>query len=159
MIRQGRLGVEESVPKLKYDCYLAGGMHGRLGRDVLTERENARSICKQLGLKPYDPSEDELVKPHLIVDAKPNIRRMKWFVKKDFRNLDKCRSIVVLTGDKSSAGTAWEMARMYFKWKRPIVLVAPRMADGQLVNFSTVLATKICSTQGKALKWLKRRLG
>lgn len=146
------------MKKFIYDCYLAGGMHGRLGRDVLTERENARNICKQLGLKPYDPAQDELIKPHLVIDAKPNIRVMKWYVKKDFKNLDKCKTIVVLTGDKSSAGTAWEMARMYFKWRRPIILVAPRMYDKQLVNFSTVLATKICATQLGAFRYLKRRL-
>ena len=144
--------------KLVFDCYLAGGMHGRLGRDVLNERENARNECKALGLKPYDPSEDELVKPNQIIDAKPNLKRMRWFVQKDFRNLDKCRSIVVLTGDKSSAGTAWEMARMYFKHKRPIILVAPRMSDRMLVNFSTILATKICATQHQAFKYLARRL-
>lgn len=144
--------------KLIYDCYLAGAMHGRLGRDVLTERENARNICKQLGLKPYDPSEDENVKPHQIIDAKPNIKRMKGFVKKDFHNLDRCKAVIVLTGDKSSSGTAWEMARMYYRHRRPIVLVAPRMYDRQLVNFTTILATKICATQLQALRWLKRNI-
>lgn len=144
--------------KLIYDAYLAGAMHGRLGRDVLTERENARNICKQLGLKPYDPSEDEFVKPHQIIDVKPNTKRMKRFVKKDFHNLDRCKAIVVLTGDRSSAGTAWEMARMHYKHRRPIVLVAPRMYDRCLVNFTTILATKICATQLQALRWLKRRL-
>lgn len=144
--------------KLIFDCYLAGAMHGRLGRDVLTERENAVDICKQLGLKPYDPSADEYVKPHQIIDVKPNLKRMKRFVKKDFHNLDRCKAIVVLTGDKSSSGTAWEMARMYFKHKRPIILVAPRMYDKTLVNFSTILATKICPTQMAAFRWLKRRV-
>lgn len=144
--------------KLKYDAYLAGAMHKRLGRDVLAERENAKVICKQLGLKYYDPAEDELIKPHLVIDAKPDIRRMKWYVHKDFKNLDKCKAIVVLTGDSSSSGTAWEMARMYFHHKRPIILVAPRMVDRQLTNFTTVLATKICATQLQALRYLKRRL-
>jgi hypothetical protein len=147
-----------TLKKLRFDCYLAGAMHKRLGRDVLAERENAKTICKQLGLKYYDPAEDELIKPHAIIDAKPNIRLMKWFVKKDFKHLDQCRSIVVLTGDNASSGSLWEAARMYFKWKRPIVLVAPRMYDRQLTNFSTVLATKICATQLQALKFLKRRL-
>lgn len=143
---------------LKYDVYLAGAMHKRLGRDVLAERENAKAICRQLGILYYDPAEDELIKPHLIIDAKPNIKRMKWYVKKDFNNLDRCRAIVVLTGDNSSAGSSWEMARMYFKWKRPIILVAPRMYDKQLTNFSTVLATKVCATQAAAFRYVKRRL-
>jgi nucleoside 2-deoxyribosyltransferase len=146
------------MTNLKYDCYLAGAMHKRPGRDVLTERENAKTICKQLGLKYYDPAEDELIKPHLVIDAKPNIKRMKWYVSKDFKHLDSCRSIVVLTGDSSSSGTAWEMARMYFKHKRPIILIAPRMVDRQLTNFTTVLATKICATQKQAFIYLKRRL-
>src|SRR4029077_2996417 len=119
-------------------------MHNRLGRDVLAEREGARSICKDLRLECYDPAADEVIHASRIIDASPNMRRMRHFVKKDFRHLDQCKAIVVLTGDKSSSGTAWEMARMYFKWRRPIVLVAPRMYDKRLANFTTVLATKIC---------------
>jgi hypothetical protein len=146
------------VVKLKFDVYLAGAMHKRLGKDVLAERENAKTICRQLGLKYYDPAEDELIKPHAIIDAKPNMRRMKWFVKKDFKHLDQCKAIVVLTGDSASAGSNWEMARMYFKHRRPIILIAPRMFDRQLTNFSTVLATKICATQKQAFVYLKRRI-
>jgi len=144
--------------KLKFDTYLAGGMHGRLGRDVLNEREQARAICKELGLKPYDPALDEVIPTDKVIDAKPNLRRMRWFVDKDFKNLDKCKSITVLTGDKSSSGTAWEMARMFFKWKRPIILVAPKMYDRRLVNFTTILATKICATQLQALKWVRANI-
>lgn len=144
--------------QLAFDVYIAGSMHGRLGRYVLNERESARAICKELGLKPYDPAEDEVIHSSQLIDAKPSIRRMRWYVQKDFRNLDKCRSIVVLTGDKSSSGTAWEVARMYFLWGRPIVLVAPKMHDKRLCNFSTVLSTKICATQFQALKWLRKRL-
>jgi nucleoside 2-deoxyribosyltransferase len=147
-----------TMSRLTYDVYLAGAMHKRLGRDVLAERENAKTICKQLGLRYYDPAEDELIKPHEIIDAKPTIKRMKWYVKKDFKNIDRCRTVVVLTGDHSSSGTMWEMARMYFIHKRPIILVAPRMYDRQFVNFTTILATKICATQKQALVYLKRRL-
>lgn len=143
---------------LKWDCYLAGAMHKRLGRDVLAERENAKVICRQFDLTYYDPAQDEMIKPHLVIDAKPNIKRMRSYVKKDFKNLDRCRAVIVLTGDTSSSGTAWEMARMYFKHRRPIILVAPRMYDRQLTNFTTVLATKICATQRQALSYLKRRL-
>jgi nucleoside 2-deoxyribosyltransferase len=146
------------VTKLLYDCYLAGAMHKRLGRDVLAERENAKVICRELDITYYDPAQDELIKPHLIIDSKPDIRRMRWYVEKDFRNLDKCKAIIVLTGDTSSSGTAWEMARMYFKHRRPIILVAPRMFDRQLTNFTTVLATKICATQMSAFRYLKRSL-
>jgi hypothetical protein len=146
------------VTKLKWDCYLAGAMHKRLGRDVLAERANAKVICRRLGLTYYDPAEDETIEPRLIVDANPGLRRMKWYVKKDFRNIDKCKTVVVLTGDHSSSGTNWEMARMYFKHRRPVILVAPRMAARRFTNFTTVLATKICATQLEALKYLKRRL-
>jgi nucleoside 2-deoxyribosyltransferase len=144
--------------QLKFDVYLAGAMHGRLGRDVLNEREAARAICKDLGIRAYDPAEDEVIHSSQIIDAKPNLRRMRWFVDKDFRNLDQCRAIVVLTGDRSSSGTAWEMARMYFRWRRPIILVAPKMHDRRLVNFTTILATKICPTQMQAFRALKRVL-
>ena len=146
------------MSKLVFDCYLAGAMHKRLGRDVLAERENAKSICRQLKLSYYDPAEDELIKPHLVIDAKPNIHLMRQYVTKDFKNLDKCKAIVVLTGDNASSGSLWEAARMHFKWRRPVILVAPRMYDKQLTNFSTVLATKICATQLAAFRYAKRRL-
>lgn len=144
--------------KFRFDVYLAGAMHGRLGRDVLNEREAARSICKDLGIRAYDPAEDEVIHSSQVIDAKPNLRRMRWFVNKDFRNLDQCRAIMVLTGDRSSSGTAWEMARMYFKYKRPIILVAPKMYDRELVNFTTILATRVCPTQLQAFRVLKRLL-
>lgn len=143
---------------LRFDAYLAGAMHGRLGKDVLQERQNAKLLCKQLGVTYYDPAEDENIKPHAIIDAKPNMRLMRHFVKKDFKNLDRCKSVLVLTGDKSSSGTAWEIARMHFKWRRPVVLIAPRMYDGELVNFSTVLATKICGTPKQAIRYLRKKL-
>ncbi len=143
---------------LFYDVYIAGSMHGRFGADVLDERERAKTICYALGLTYYDPAEDETISPSRLIDSKPNMKRMHWYVRKDFKHLDRCKAIVVLTGDNSSSGTAWEMAYMHFIYGRPIVLVAPRMANKQLTNFTTVLATKICATQTQAFTYIKRRL-
>lgn len=144
--------------KLKYDVYLAGSMNGRLGRDVLDERHQAKQICKKLGLTYYDPAGDEVINPNAIIDTAMTRAKMAFFVRKDFRNLDRCRILVHLTGDKSSSGSAWEMGRTYYKLRRPIVLVAPRMYDKRNTNFTTILATKICPTQLTALRWAKRKL-
>lgn len=142
---------------LKYDAYLAGAMHGRLGREVLEERSKAKLACKLQGLSYYDPAEDEDINPNKIIDLKPNLRRMKWFVSKDDYHVDRSKVLLVLTGDRSSSGRLWECGRMFYHCKRPIVLVAPKMYHGQLTNFDTVKATKICETVEQAAIWIKRQ--
>lgn len=144
--------------KLKYDVYLAGQMHGRLGKDVLAERLAAKNLCKRLELTYYDPAEDEIVPPDEIIDTVPNRNLMRWYVQKDDRHIDQCRTLVILTGDKSSSGTLWEAGRMFYKNRRPIVAVAPLMYDGLLANFTTIKADKLCRTQEQALRWIKRSL-
>lgn len=144
--------------KYKYDLYLAGAMHGRLGKDVLNERANAKALCKKLGLTYYDPAEDEMIRPNIVIDKKPNLKRMKHYVRKDDFNLDHCHYLVVLTGDISSSGTAWEMGRMFYRNKRPIIIIAPRMYDKEFVNFTTIKVSKISATQKQALQWVKRRI-
>jgi len=128
----------DETTNLRYDVYIAGAMHGRMGFEVLDERDLAKYYCRLFGLTYYDPAEDEKIDRFKIVDANPNLELMRHYVEKDERNLDKCRGMLVLTGDKSTSGTAWEMARMYYKNCRPIVAVAPRIAKGQLTNFTAV---------------------
>ena len=142
---------------IRYDIYLAGAMHMRLGKDVLAERANAKTICKELGLTYYDPAEYEHIKPNEIIDVKPSRRRMAWYVRKDDKHVDQCKALLILTGDSASSGTLWEAGRMFYKNHRLIVAVAPRMCDGMLANFTTIKADKLCRSQKQALLWLRRR--
>jgi nucleoside 2-deoxyribosyltransferase len=143
---------------LKFDIYLSLGMHGRLGREVIEQTEEIKKLCKIYGVTFYSPCDDEVISPNKIIDIKPNIRRMKWFVRKDDDHVDKCRALLLLTGDKASSGTLWECGRMHYRNKRPIVVIAPRMYHGLLANFTTVKATKICETPEQAIRWIKRNL-
>ena len=147
--------------KIRYAVYLAGSMHGRRVKEVLRERAEAKEICRKLCLSYYDPADDEGLEhlsPDSIIDLKPNLRLMKSYVDKDDRHVDRSKYLLVLTGDKSSSGTAWEMARHYYRNRRPIVLVGPRQYDGLLTNFTTIKAEKICATLKQALTYIKRRI-
>lgn len=138
----------------KYAVYLAGAMHGRTVKEVLQERQTAVALCEMYGLSVYNPAGDEGLEdltPNSKIDIKPNLTRMEWYVEKDDSHLDQCRTLLVLTGDISSSGTAWEMARMYYKHNRKIILVAPKMAKQKLVNFTTVKADFIRPTQEEAI--------
>ncbi len=131
---------------LKYDLYIAGAMHGRSVGEVLRERAIAKFFCKAHKLSYYDPAADEgldKLNKNAIIDSKPNLKLMRHYVKKDDSHLDRCYYLLVLTGDISSSGTAWEMGRTYYKNRRPIILVSPKQHMGSLVNFTTVKATKI----------------
>jgi hypothetical protein len=131
-------------------------MHGRLGKEVLEERNRAKLACKLQGVTYYDPAEDENIAPNKIIDLKPNLRRMKWFVSKDDYHVDRCKTLLVLTGDKSSSGTGWEMGRMFYHCRRPIFIVAPKMYHHLLTNFTTIKAAKIFEDVETAVKWVKR---
>lgn len=143
---------------IKYDVYLAGAMHMRLGKEVLAERAEAKHICRDLGLTYYDPAEDEHIEPEELIDAKPSRRRMSWYVRKDDAHVDQCRALLILTGDGASSGTLWEAGRMFYRNHRPIVAVAPRMCDRFLANFTTIKASKLVRSQRKGLEWLDRHL-
>lgn len=150
------------MKKLKFDLYLSLSMHGRLGRDVINQSEEAKKFCKMYGVTFYSPCDDEIIDPRKVIDTVPNRRRMRHFVQKDDSHIDVCRALLLLTGDKSSSGTLWESGRMHYMHRRHVILVAPKMYHGQLANFSTIKARKILPDIESAVKWYsknKRRLG
>lgn len=141
---------------LRYDLYLSLGMHGRLGRDVIEQMEEAKKFCKMYKVSFYSPCDDEIIDPDKVIDAKPNRRRMSHFVRKDDFNVDLSRNLLLLTGDKSSSGTLWEAGRMRYLNRRHILLVAPKMYRNQLANFSTIKALKIFGDVESAIKWVAK---
>lgn len=141
----------------RYDIYLAGAMHSRSVGEVLAERLSARRLCDMYDLSVYDPASDEgldQLSHGALIDAAPDLDKMHSYVLKDEKHLGKCRALLVLTGDRSSSGTAWEMALAHYELNIPIFLVAPRMARKELVNFTTIKADFICGTQAEAIELL-----
>jgi hypothetical protein len=142
--------------KLRYDLYLSLSMAGRLGQDVILQMEEAKKFCKLYGVTYYSPCDDEVIDPRKVIDAKPNRRLMRHFVRKDDTNIDLCRNLLLLTGDKSSSGTLWEAGRMHYLNRRWVLLVAPKMYHGQLANFSTIKARKLFTDIEQAVKWYSK---
>lgn len=149
------------MPRIKWDCYIAGSMHFRPVGEVRAERARARQFCDLYDITYYDPSLDEGLE-HLpqghIIDGKPDLERMRHYVHKDELNLGKCRALLVLTGDRASSGTLWEMGMAFWELKIPIFIVAPKMAKLELVNFTTIKADFICATQEEAVSLLANYL-
>lgn len=131
-------------------------MHGRLGRDVIEQAEEAKKFCRMYGVTCYSPCDDEVIHPARIIDTVPNRRRMRHFVQKDDAKIDVCLALLLLTADKSSSGTLWEAGRMRYLHRRHVLMVAPKMACRQLANFSTVKATRIFRDAESAIRWVSR---
>ena len=123
---------------------------------MIEQVEEAKKFCKMYGVTFYSPCDDEDIRPNAIIDAKPNLRRMRWFVQKDDSHVDRCLALLLLTADKNSSGTLWESARMRYLQRRHVLLVAPKMYCRQLANFSTVKATKIFNDTESAVKWVSK---
>lgn len=139
---------------LRWDVYISLAMHSRTVKEVLEQTASAKALLEMHGLTYYCPTDDEgleKLKPEDIIDIKPDLELMEHYVKKDDSNLDRCRMLLVLTGDKASSGVLWECARMFYLNRRPIVLVAPKMFNRKLVNFTTVKADWIRPTQEQAI--------
>lgn len=137
--------------------YLAGAMGSRIIKDVLTERHEAVSACKKVGLDWYDPAESEgLEKLDVTRDIPINYDRktMERFVRKDEKALDRCSVLLHLTADRLSDGSSWEMARAYYWLHIPIVLVSPLRASGKLMSFSSIKADAIFAIVEEAAEFI-----
>jgi len=142
--------------KLRFDLYLSLSMHGRLGREVIEQAEEAKKFCRMYSVTFYSPCDDEVINPRRVIDTVPNRRRMRWFVAKDDAKIDVCLALLLLTADKSSSGTLWEAGRMRYLHRRHVLLVAPKMHCHQLANFSTIKGTRIFSDVESAVKWVAK---
>lgn len=145
----------------QYDVYIAGAMTGRLVREVLFERRQAKYWLHAAGLTWYDPADNEGLEKRLdseIISNAFNKRRMKKFVSKDLAAVAESRSILNLTGDLSSDGSTWEMAYAVFYRHIPVHLVAPRRATGELMSFTDVLVDGVHDYLLTAIKAIKKSL-
>lgn len=134
--------------------YLAGKMGGRLGRDVLAERERALTACKANDIYAIDPARNERIDPDKYVDLRMDYLTMKAFVAKDEYAIRCVDALLVLTGDTPSEGTGWEMGLAHFELHIPIIMVAPKRAAGDLMGFSNIKADAIFATVEEAAEFI-----
>jgi nucleoside 2-deoxyribosyltransferase len=138
--------------------YLAGKMGGRMGAEVLVERDRAIDACTQSGLIPIDPAASEMIDPARPVDLAMSLELMKEYVAKDEYAVRHCDVLIVLTGDTPSEGTGQEIALASFL-NKPIIMVAPQRLRGHLVGFWNIKASKIVETVEDAVDHITENYG
>ncbi len=136
-----------------FTVYLAGKMGGRMGRDVLAEREHAAQACEDAGIYYIDPADGENIAPHKIVDLKMDYLTMKAFVAKDEYAIRTVNALLILTGDTPSEGTGLEFG-LALELGIPVVLVSPKRCTGELMGFWTIKADAIFPTVEEAAQYL-----
>lgn len=139
--------------------YLAGAMGGRMGWDVLKERKEAVDLCRSFDLNPYDPAAGENVDPTRLVDLKLDYLTMKAYVAKDEYAVRNSDVLLVLTGDRTSSGTMWEMGLAHFECGIPVVIVSPKRVAGELMDFTNVKADAVFATTAEAVEWIAENFG
>lgn len=139
--------------------YLAGKMMGRLGAEVLEERWHATQLLEAAGIEVYDPAANEHVDAEQIIDSKADYTTMKAYVAKDEFAIRHSDALLVLTGDLSSEGTAWEMGLAHFEMGIPVILVAPRRVAGELMGFSNIKCDAMFSTVEEAIDFIADNYG
>jgi nucleoside 2-deoxyribosyltransferase len=134
--------------------YLAGRMGGRMGDEVLRERNRARKACTYYGLQYIDPADGENIDPLNPIDLRLDFPTMKSFVAKDEYAIRSCDVLLVLTGDTPSEGTGWEMGLAHFALHIPVVLVSPKRVHGELMGFSNIKSDAMFSTVEEACSFI-----
>ncbi len=134
--------------------YLAGAMGGRMGSEVLEERYHATQLLEAADIEVYDPAANEDVYAGKIIDLRLDYITMKNYVAKDEFAIRNSHVLLVLTGDRSSEGTAWEMGFAHYEVGIPVVLVAPRRVAGELMGFSNIKADAIFATVEEAVDFI-----
>ncbi len=138
--------------------YLAGRMSGRMGAEVMIERDRAVDACTMNGLMPIDPAATEIIDPERPVDVAMSFELMKEYVEKDEYAVRNCGALLVLTGDTPSEGTGCEIMLAWMLHK-PIVMVAPGRLRGERVGFWNIKASKIVNTVEEAAEYIAETYG
>lgn len=133
--------------------YLAGKMGGRLGRDVLTEREMAQAACERENVEYIDPADGENIHPDKLVDLAMDEKTMRGFVSKDEYAIRHCDVLLILTGDTPSEGTGLEYG-LALSLNMPVVVVSPKRVRGELMGFWNIKASAIFETADEAIEFI-----
>lgn len=133
--------------------YLAGKMGGRLGREVLLEREAAKLACRRYSVYFIDPADDENIQPDKVVDLRMDEKTMRGFVSKDEYAIRHCDALLILTGDTPSEGTGLEYG-LALSLNMPVVIVSPKRVAGELMGFWNIKASAIFATVEEAVKFI-----
>lgn len=148
-----RYVTSNALGRSMFRVYAAGKMGGRLGREVLTEREYAKRACENAGLLMLDPADGENIEPGKVVDLKMDYLTMKAFVAKDEYAIRSCHALLILTGDTPSEGTGLEFG-LALRLGIPVVLVSPKRVRGELMGFWNIKADAIFETVDEAVEYI-----
>lgn len=137
--------------------YLSGTLTGRNKKQVLKERKQATKLLEKAGFLVYDPVS---IEEHQGTKFKSdhNLSTMSVFVRKEKNAISNCHAMLVLTGDKPSDGTWFEMAFAKYQCNIPVVLVSKLRSRGKLVSWSNVEASSVIPSVPKAVESLKKLL-
>lgn len=133
--------------------YLAGKMGGRMGRDVLLERDLAKSACRRYGVDFIDPAEGEDIQSDKVVDLAMDERTMRGFVSKDEYAIRHCDALLILTGDTPSEGTGLEYG-LALSLNMPVIVVSPKRVRGELMGFWNIKASALFETAEDAIQFI-----
>lgn len=133
--------------------YLAGNLVGRDKQLVFLERQKAAQELAVAGLEVFDPvSLEDAGGTESSFGTAIDILDMSKFVSAEKKALSQCGGVLVLTGDSPSDGTWLEIGYALYALHIPVVMVAPRRAEGSLVSWSNVEVNAVVPTVEQAAK-------
>lgn len=105
--------------------YLAHGMTGRAGTEVVQESEKALEVFSRYGIQVLDPVTAEKVKPSKKA-INTDYKTLDGYWKRDKEMIREAHVLVDITPERKSEGVAHEIGyARYFLWK-PVIRVYPK---------------------------------
>ena len=134
--------------------YLAGTMEGRSYEECVTERNVAKMLLNQRGIRVLDPlrGKEYLAGKIINRDEKPNGVYIGEIIARDKYDLERSDLLLILTGDVPSDGTWLEYGYAKYMLDIPVVLIAPLRIGKN--GWSNHEATYIAKSLEDAVKWI-----
>lgn len=134
--------------------YLGGRLENRTYEECLAERNKARELLEERGIKVIDPlrGKEYLAGKTLSRNEKPGGMDIAEIIARDKYDLKRSDLLLILTGDDVSDGTWLEFGYARYKLDIPVVMVAPSRIGKH--GWSNYEATYIARDLNHAVNWI-----
>ena len=107
--------------------YLSGRLENRTYEECLAERNKARELLEERGIKVINPlrGKDYLEGKTISRFEKPGGMDIAEIIARDKYDLKRSDLLLILTGDEVSDGTWLEFGYAKYKLEIPVVMIAP----------------------------------
>lgn len=146
--------------KKELKIYLGGSIRGLKAKDVVKHFDDMEAYimkrCREAGIKCHVFSPIRGKKQYISEDGETwnNPRPLKEIIARDETDLRQCDIDFIMTGDTPTDGTWLEFGLCLYECKIPVVMIAPKRKNNELISWANEKATFIGKDKKECVDWI-----